>query len=100
MKDIPNFDQFVKVEEINKGWSNDKKYYVETRDQERLLLRISAVSEYDEKKKEFEIMKKLATVGVNMSQPIAFGICDNGKSVYQLLCWVDGEEAKEVLPSL
>ena len=28
MKDIPNFDNFVKVEPIHKGWSNDKKYSV------------------------------------------------------------------------
>lgn len=30
MKDIPNFDAFVKIEPIHKGWSGDKKYYAET----------------------------------------------------------------------
>lgn len=100
MIDIPNYDTFIKIEPILKGWSSDKKYYVETKDEQRLLLRISAISEHDEKKKEFEIMKQLATVGIQMSMPIDFGICDDGKSVYQLLTWIDGEEAKEVLPSL
>lgn len=31
MRDIPDFDTFVKVEPIHKGWSGDKKYgYVTT----------------------------------------------------------------------
>ncbi len=30
MIDIRNYDTFIKIEPIHKGWSNDKKYYVET----------------------------------------------------------------------
>lgn len=58
MKEIPNYDTFVKVEPIHKGWSSDKKYYVKTNDGERLLLRISDISAYKAKQQEFEIMKK------------------------------------------
>ncbi len=97
MKDIPNFDTFVKIEPIHKGWSGDKKYYVETKDGQRLLLRVSDVSTYDDKKYEFDVMKKMSAQGVKMSMPIDFGVCENGKSVYQLLTWCDGEEAKEAL---
>lgn len=100
MKDIPNFDTFVKVEPIHKGWSGDKKYYVETKAGERLLLRVSEVSAYEEKQWEFDIMKKMSTAGIKMSLPISFGICENGKSVYQLLTWCDGVEAKEALYNL
>lgn len=63
MKDIPNFDNFGKVEPIHKGWSNDKKYYVETKDGERLLLRVSDISAYDAKKHEFDMMKKWRLLG-------------------------------------
>lgn len=97
MKEIPNYDTFVKVEPIHKGWSSDKKYYVKTKDGERLLLRISDISAYKAKQQEFEIMKKMSATGMKMSLPISFGVCENGKSVYQLLSWCDGEEAKEVL---
>lgn len=97
MKDILNFDTFVKVEPIHKGWSSDKKYYVETKDGELLLLRVSDISAYEEKQQEFDILKKMATTGMKMSLPISFGVCENGKSVYQLLTWCDGEEAKEAL---
>jgi len=100
MKNIKNYDTFSKIEPINKGWSNDKKYYVETKNADKLLLRVSDFSEYEDKKREFDIMKKMAKVGINMSLPIDFGICNNGKSVYQILTWCDGIEAKELLPTL
>lgn len=100
MKDIPNFDSFVKVEPIHKGWSGDKKYYVETKDGKRLLLRVSDISMYKEKQREFDIMKKMSATGMKMTLPISFGVCENGKSVYQLLTWCDGVEAKEALCNL
>jgi len=37
----------TKKELISKGMSSDKKYYVETADQKRLLLRVADISEYD-----------------------------------------------------
>lgn len=100
MKDIANYETFVKIEPIHKGWSNDKKYYVETVDGKKLLLRISDVSEYEDKKCEFDLMGRIAATVINMSRPIDFGICNDGKSVYQLLTWCEGEEAKELLSSL
>lgn len=100
MEDIVNYETFTKIEPINKGWSSDKKYYVETSNGEKLLLRVSPISEYEDKKREFEIMKRMSVIGINMSQPIDFGIFNDGKSVYQLLTWCEGEEAKELLPLL
>ena len=52
MTDIRGFDNFVKVEPIEKGWSEDKKYYVETSDGQRMLLRVSDIAEHDRKKAE------------------------------------------------
>ena len=88
------------MEPINKGWSSDKKFYVETIDRRKLLLRVAGISEYEKKKSEFEIMKQVAALGVPMSQPVAFGIEDNGQNVYSLLTWCDGQDAEVVLPSL
>lgn len=100
MLDIKNFATFVKIEPINKGWSSDKKYYIETDKQNKLILRIADLSEYDKKKTEYEMMKRLAESGLPISQPIDFGICNNGKSVYSLLKWCDGEDAEKILPKL
>jgi aminoglycoside phosphotransferase (APT) family kinase protein len=100
MNDIKNYATFHKIEQINKGWSNDKKYYIETMTNEKRLLRLADISEYDKKKSEFEIMKRLTECGIPMSQPVDFGICDNGKSVYSLFIWCEGEDAEIVLPKM
>jgi serine/threonine-protein kinase len=100
MQDIKDYNSFKKIEPVNKGWSKDKKYYIETVDGRRLLLRVSDISEYERKKAEFEMMKQVAALGVPMSQPLDFGICDNGKSVYSLLTWCDGEDAETALPRM
>ncbi|MDO5115172.1 MAG: phosphotransferase [Synergistaceae bacterium] len=100
MKDIADYETFTKIEAIHKGWSSDKKYYVETADGKKLLLRISDISEYEDKKREFDIIGRMSAVGINMYHQVDFGICNDKKSVYQLLTWVEGEEAKELLPSL
>ncbi len=100
MHDIKNYNTFTKIEPVNKGWSSDKKYYIETADGRKLLLRVADISEYDRKKAEYEMMKQVAALGVPMSQPVDFGICDNEKSVYSLLTWCDGEDAEAILPCL
>lgn len=100
MQDIKGYDTFTKIEAVNKGWSSDKKYYIENTDGRRLLLRVGDISEYNGKKAEFEMMKQVGALGVPMSQPLDFGTCDDGKSVYSLFTWCDGEDAEVVLPSL
>lgn len=48
MKDISK--AFKNIEPINKGWSNDTKYFVETFENQKCLLRVSDISEYQTKK--------------------------------------------------
>lgn len=98
MIDIPNYDTFAKIEPITKGLSSDKKYYIETTDGQRMFLRISDLVEYDRKKAEYDMMKRVYNIGVLTSQPIDFGLCDDGKSCYSLSGWLDGEDAEKALP--
>jgi aminoglycoside phosphotransferase (APT) family kinase protein len=100
MQDLKDYNTFTKIEPVNKGWSGDKKYYIETADGKRMLLRVADITKYDRKRAEFQMMNQIAALGVPMSQPVDFGICDNGKSVYFLLTWCDGEDAEAVLPFL
>ncbi len=88
---------FVKIEPINKGWSNDKKYYIETADGQRMLLRISD-EEHDRKKTEYCMMERVYELGILTPQPLGFGLCAGGKSVYSLSGWLDGEDAEKALP--
>ena len=98
--DIPGFDTWESVELLSKGWSTDKKYIVKTKAGETLLLRIASVEEYEQKKKEYEIICKYAKLGFEMSKPLGFGLCNNGGHTYMLLTWVDGEDLEEALPKL
>jgi aminoglycoside phosphotransferase (APT) family kinase protein len=100
MQDIKGYNSFTKIESVNKGWSSDKKYYIETSDGRRLLLRVAGISEYPQKKSEFQMMKQVAALEVDMPMPVEFGTCDNGGSVYLLLTWCDGEDAESILPNL
>ncbi|SDY74499.1 Predicted kinase, aminoglycoside phosphotransferase (APT) family [Proteiniborus ethanoligenes] len=88
------------LKQINKGWSNDKKYYIKTVDKKELLLRVSKISEYENKKKEFESLKHLTNMDILMSWPIDFGTCNEGQLVYSLLTWINGEDAEIILPKL
>lgn len=86
------------VEPVNKGWSSDRKYRVAGEDGAVRLLRLADPARYEEKRKEYEIIQKYARLGFHMSQPLDFGLCDDG--VYMLLSWVEGEDLEAVLPTL
>ncbi|NLO41171.1 MAG: phosphotransferase [Ruminiclostridium sp.] len=100
MINIPGCEAFAKIEPINKGWSNDKKYYIETYDGRRLLLRIADASEYEHKKAQYDMLERVSKLDIPMSRPMDFGLCGDNKSVYQLLSWVDGEDVESVLPTM
>ena len=100
MSDIKNSTTWLSCEKISKGWSSDEKYKIVTKDGQALLLRISDISAYESKKKEFEIVKKYSKLGFPMSQPVDFGICNEGRSCYMLLTFVEGIDLEEALPTL
>lgn len=99
-KEIQGYNTWHKVEKIHKGWSDDTKYYIETEDNKKLLLRISGIDKYEEKKKEYDIICKYSKLGFEMSQPVDFGICNGKQKVYILLTWVEGEDLESALPKL
>ena len=97
--DIRYRSEWISVDEVNKGWSEDKKFHIKTKDNKNLLLRICYVSQYEKKKKEFEIIKDLNKKSLNMSVAIDYGICNAGESVYSLYSWINGYDAREKLSS-
>lgn len=60
---------------------------------------MSSIDEYNKKNMEYERVKRVSKIGILMSMPIEFGICDNGKKVYSLFSWIDGEDAENALPN-
>ena len=92
--------KFTQITPINKGWSEDKKYCVETADGRRMLLRVSDISEYGRKKAEYEMMERVYNLGVLTPQPLGFDVCDGGKNVYSLSGWLDGKDADVAWPDM
>ncbi len=92
--------KFKDIQPIKKGMSSDEKYFVTAENGEHFLLRLADYKEFDRKKAEYELVKKLFRLNVPMPSPIDFGVCNNGASVYTLLSWIDGEEAEIAIPKL
>lgn len=97
---IPGSKDWKTVELIEKGWSSDKKYYIKTKKNEEMLLRLSDIEQYENKRKEFEHLKLLRSCDIIVSRPIHFGICNQGKKTFSLLTWIDGNDAMDKLPTL
>lgn len=97
MRDIPLYNTFKKIQPINKGMSGDEKYYIEDVEGKHFLLRVADLSEFKQKKIEYEIIKNMNNLDVPMPSPVDFGICNGGKNLYTLLSWVEGEEVEATL---
>jgi len=94
MTDIKNYDKFIKIKPINKGTSGDEKYYIETADGEKMLLRIMDIEGLERKKAEYDMMERVYRLGVLTPRPVDFGLCNDGKNIYYLTSWLDGEDAE------
>ena len=69
-KDIPNVSEWNIIKPIDKGWSKDKKYYIQTIDRRELLLRISDIKHYEDKKKEYESLELLSNMDMYVRSKI------------------------------
>jgi len=98
--DIPSSATWRVVRPLTKGWSSDKKFYIETIDNEKLLLRISDRASYEHKQNEFAALLRLSNSGVLVPRALECGLCNHGQNAYILLTWIDGDDAEEVLPTL
>ncbi len=87
--------EFISKIAINKGWSDDKKYCVTDQSQQKYFLRVSDKEKLDSKKFEFDIMEKVAFLGVPMCKPISIELCDD--EVHSLHEWIDGKDAREAI---
>lgn len=83
---------------IYKGYSEDKKYCITAEDHHQYLMRISPITQKEQKLKEFEIMKRLSELKIPMCLPIETGLCEDG--FYSIYSWIDGTDAELILPDL
>ena len=87
---------FKSLRPISGGFSEDKKYRATKSDGSNFFLRVSKNEEYEHKKSQFDMMKKVSKINVPICQPIDFGMFKGG--VYTLLSWEDGKDAEKAIP--
>lgn len=92
------YDTIISRIPVEKGWSGEQKYCATTGDGRKFLLRISHIDRLERKQREFEIMQKVAGLGIPMCLPVEFGIC--GEGVYSIHSWIEGEEAENQIKSM
>jgi len=97
MNGIPGGEGFAKIEPIKKGQSPDAKYYIEAAGGCKLLLRMTDIKEFERKQGEYNMLKRAHKLGVLVPEPVAFGLCGEGKHVYSLVGWIEGEDAETAM---
>lgn len=94
---IHGAESWTIIEPVLKGWSEDKKYYVEDEAGRKLLLRISGIEAFQRKQAEHQVLKLFNELDFPMSRVIDFGTCGQGRYTYMLLTWVEGRPLEECL---
>lgn len=96
--DLLNSEEIMIIEEIEKGWSMDKKYYIQLYNGTKMLLRKSALDTYTRKTTEFDAMKQLHQEGLPISEPLDIkGVEDEIQSLFR---WVEGTDASDRITQL
>ncbi|MCL6457139.1 MAG: phosphotransferase [Gorillibacterium sp.] len=88
--------QGCSLEQIHKGFSNDKKFAVQSAEGTSYLLRLFEADEFEHKQIEFTILQQMLEHHVTCSRPIELGM--SAQAGYMLLSFVEGNDATEELP--
>ena len=91
------YDEIIRREAVDKGWSGDQKFHIWTKDGE-YLLRVSPTERAARREAEYHRMKAVSTLGIPMCDPLEFSIQEEGVCVIQR--WIHGGDAEEIIPTL
>lgn len=100
LKQRLSWPEIKDVQRIQKGWSKDEKYQLILENGQKRLLRISSAEEFDRKKAEFAMIKKLYDMGIPIPQPIFLELSENTQQILMVMGWCEGEDAEGILPTL
>lgn len=99
--DIGDYVNWREVEEIEKGWSGDKKYHVRRNNGAELLLRVSDISKYKKMRETALFSCQIHdALELNMNVPIEVGACSGDRLSYAIYTWVDGVDAGEKIKNM
>lgn len=88
------------IQEIQKGFSTDKKYLVSQRKGKKYLLRTASIDKYDRKKSEFNIYFEMQRLKTSVPRPIEVGKIEDLGICFYVLSYIEGKDARDELPHL
>lgn len=96
---IPEISNAKQIVQINKGFSSDEKYLIHMfDDREKLFLRTFDLDQFESKKIEYSILKKMQDYEIACPKPIAIGkMKEKG---YMVLSYIKGTDAEKEIVSL
>lgn len=100
IQDLNRFADLIpilRLEKIERGWSEDAKYVVTTQ-KGKYLLRVSDSSFLKRKAKEISVIELVGTLNINTPKFIELQMIDN--MIIMVLTYVEGEDAIHVIPTL
>lgn len=98
-KNIPQSSDWSSIEPLNKGWSKDLKYIVTDKAQRKFVLRISDISLYEKREKQFSLLNMLEPFNINCPKPISFGKL-NDNQIYMLITYLEGVPASKYVRTI
>lgn len=93
------YSKYPTIKLIDKGFSNDTKYYLENVVGERFLLRVANISEFDRKKQEFEMLESISSLNINIPRATSFFSSTKLKQVYSIFTYVAGDDLSDKIAS-
>ncbi|MGK0554098.1 aminoglycoside phosphotransferase family protein [Macrococcus capreoli] len=90
--------EFVSIQPFHKGWSEDQKFIVKDIDNKHYLLRISPLEKLEEIQLQIKLVEACMAKGLSVQKLVNHGKLND--TYYLLYEWIDGAEAKDLLPQL
>lgn len=89
---------FVQMEEVQAGWSRDKKYHAWGEDGKEYFLRLSSPEKWERMQQAFGMQKKAFQNGLPVSRPVE--LTREATQIRFVEEWIPGQMAKDALPPL
>ncbi|MEX2460842.1 MAG: phosphotransferase [Paenibacillaceae bacterium] len=97
---IPQLYNAIAIEPIHKGVSTDEKVMIHMPNNEKQLLRLFDLAEFEQKQLEYETIRALNGFVFKCSMALACGRLLDYNLAYMLLTYIEGEDARDELPKL
>ena len=89
-----------RIEFLDKGFSEDRKYILWENGEPTYLLRTSGIDKLLRRRREFELLSTLHERGIRCSPPLEFGVDEPSQLCYTLLGYIPGESGADAIPML